>query len=190
MRKTAFVVFVALTALAAAACKENPTSPSTGPVVDSQMPVETVSTGSDTTALVYKDEDFAGTWQATKAEGRNFWDQEIRRDLVAEGGMVTLILEPGNAYTVTLTMPGEMPRVDTGTWYYHEFWGRPQLDFWTSSIPKSELEYGHGIGFYATLSGKILELSEGGGRFIHFDFGWHDAWGNDWALLDLAFTRQ
>lgn len=186
MRKTSLMVLVALAVLAAAACKDNPT----GPSASSRVLAGTVSTGSGTTTTIINVEDLMGTWQATQAEGRNYWDPNIRRDLVAEGGTVSLVLEASQTdqtYTVTLTMPGETPRVDTGIWHYHEFWGRPQIDFWPSSIP--DPEYGDGIGFYITLSGNTLSLSQGGGGFLLFDFGWHDSWGNDWAILDLVLTR-
>lgn len=184
MRKTAFMVFIALAVLAAAACKNNPT----GPSANSRVLVGTVSTGSDATTIITKVEGFAGTWQATKAEGRNFWEPNVRRDLVAEGGTVTLVLEASKTYTVTLTMPGETPRVNTGIWHYHEFWGSPQIDFYPSSIP--DPEYGDIPSFYVSLSDNTLSLSQGGGGFLLFDFGWHDPWGSDWAILDLLFTRK
>jgi hypothetical protein len=134
-----------------------------------------------------------GTWQATKAEGINFWDPNIRRDLVAEGGTVTLVLEAeqtDQTYTVTLTMPGEAPKVNYGIWNYTDFHGRPQLDFLPGWIPLEQLEYGHGMGFYFTLGDTTLSLSDGCGRFLRYDFGWHDAYGQDWAKLELAFTRN
>lgn len=185
MRKTSFMVLVALAVFAASACSNNPTSPSANP----RELVRTESTGSGTTTTTIKDGDLVGTWQAVKAEGRNYSDQTIRRDLVAEGGKVTLAFDPDNYCTVTLTMPGETPRVNIYTWYTHESWGRPQVDFWPTWIPKKDLEYGDGHGFYITLSGNTLTLSEGGGSLLGFDFGWHDAWGNDWAILELVLTR-
>lgn len=187
MRKTTFVVLVALAILAAAACTNSPTSPSANSPVLAGAEVK----GPATTDI--KIEDFVGTWQATKAEGINFWDPNIRRDLVAEGGKVTLVLESGQTgqtYTATLTMPGEAPRVNFGIWYYTDFHGRPQLDFWPGSIPIEELEYGDGMGFYFSLSDTTLSLSDGGGQFLCYDFGWHDAHGLDWAKLELAFTRK
>jgi hypothetical protein len=189
MRKTAFMVLIAWAVLAAAACKENPT----GPSADSPALAGTMSKELDTTTTITKVEDLTGIWQATKAEGRNYWDPRIRRDLVAEGGTVTLVLEEGQSgktYSATLTMPGETPRINTGRWHDHEFWGRPQIDFWPSSIPIQDLEYGDGIGFYSVLNGNTLSLSEGGGAFLLFDFGWHDPWDNDWAILDLVLTRE
>jgi hypothetical protein len=187
MRKTAFMVFIALAVLAAAACRENPT----GPSANSRALTGTESTGLDrldATTTITKDEGFVGTWQATKAEGRNSWEPNIRRDIVAEGGTVTLVLEASKTYAVTLTMPGDTPRLNSGIWHYHEFWGSPQIDFYQSSIP--DPEYGEIPSFYVSLGGNTLSLSEGPGGFLFFDFGWHDSWGNDGAILDLVLTRE
>ena len=188
MRNLAFAVLVAVAVLAAMACQDSPTGSS--PV--SASPTKPMPQGSGTWPKTTV-EGLVGTWQATKAEGVNFWDPSIRRDLVAEGGKVTLVLEAGQTdqtYTVTLTMPGEAPRVNYGPWYCHEYWGYPQIDFWPGWIPIEELEYGHGMGFYYTLSGNTLSLSDGGGGFLRYDFGWHDSHGQDWAKLELVFTRN
>jgi hypothetical protein len=64
--------------------------------------------------------------------GINFWDPNIRLDLVAEGGKVTLVLEADptqKTYTVALAMPGEAPRVNYGAWRLWDHDGRPQIDF-------------------------------------------------------------
>lgn len=188
MRNLAFAVLVVLAVFAAIACQNSPTGPS--PV--SASPTKPVPPGSETGPKTGID-GLVGTWQATKAEGTNFWDPNIRRDLVAEGGKVTLVLEADQTdqtFTVTLTMPGESPRVNYGIWHYHEFWGHPQLDFLPGWIPIEELEYGQCMGFYFTLSDDTLTLSDGGGDFLRYDFGWHDAHGQDWAKLELVFTRN
>lgn len=181
MRKTAFMLLVALAILAAAACQDNPTLPG----ADSLVPVETVSTRSATTT---ESGFFVGIFQATKAEGWSYLDPNVRRDLVAEGGTVTLLLEASEAYTVTVTMPGETPRVATGRWHYHSFWGKPQIDFYMSSIP--DPEYGEIPSFYVSLNENTLTLSQGGAKFLPFDFGGPDPRGICIDLLELVFTRQ
>jgi hypothetical protein len=189
MRDFAFAVLVVLIVLAAVACQNG----STGPSPVSSSPAKPAVTGSPGSWPKTSVEGLVGTWQATKAEGINFWDPDTRRDLVAEGGKVTLVLEAGQTeqtFTVTLAMPGEAPRVNYGIWYYTDFHGRPQIDFWPGWIPIEQLEYGHGMGFYFTLSDTTLSLSDGGGRFLFYDFGWHDARGIDWAKLELVFTRN
>jgi hypothetical protein len=188
MRNFAVVFLTAGAVLAVMACQNSLTNP--GPV--SASPAKPVTMGSETWPRTSVD-GLVGTWQATKAEGINYWDSSIRRDLVAEGGEVTLVLESGQAgqtYTVTLTMPGEAPRVNYGPWHYHQYWGRPQLDFWPGWIPTEELEYGHGMGFFFTLSGDTLTLSDGGSRFLGYDFGWHDSHGQARAKLELVFSRN
>ena len=57
-----------------------------------------------------------------------------------------------------------------GIWYEHEYPGHPQLDFWPGWIPIEELEYGHGMGFYFTLSDDTLTLTDGGRQFLGYDF--------------------
>jgi len=187
MRNIALAILVALAVLGAVACQNSPTGPNAASSAGREL---TASPGTWPKTSI---DGLVGTWQATKAEGINFWDPNIRRDLVAEGGKVTLVLESGQTgqtYTATLTMPGEAPRVNFGIWYYTDFHGRPQLDFWPGSIPIEELEYGDGMGFYFSLSDTTLSLSDGGGQFLCYDFGWHDAHGLDWAKLELAFTRK
>jgi hypothetical protein len=187
MSRTVLGILVALAVLAATACTGDPAVPGAGAL---KLEVKKSSEGTDT---VIDLGDLVGTWQATKAEGTNHWDPNIRRDLVAEGGTVTLVLETAetqNSFTVTLTMPGEEPRVNYGIWYCWDHEGRPQIDFWPGWIPREDLEYGDGHGMYYTLSGNTLTLSDGGGSFLLYDFGWHDSHGNDWAHLELALTRS
>jgi hypothetical protein len=184
MRKTAFLVCVTLAVLAAAACKNAPT----GPTANSPGPAGTLSTDKSATIT---NEAFVGKWLATKAE---FWRAPApnilcdRRDLVAEGGTVTLMLEQGGPYSVSVTMPGEKTGVSTGRWHYHEFWGKPQIDFYLSSIP--DPEYGEVPSFYVTLSGDTLTLWDGGSIFLPFDFGYNDPPHTVFGVVVFVFTRM
>jgi hypothetical protein len=190
MRKTAVMGFVTLAVLAAIACSDNPTGPgaSLRAVKPLKMSTETGTTETDTTQIDIWYKELAGTWQATKAEGTYHWDPNIRRDLVAEGGKVSLVLDVGQTeqtFTVTLTMPGEAPRVNYGNWYCWNNAGRPQIDFWPGWIPLEDLEYGDGIGMYFALSDNTLTLSDGDGRFLRYDF-----FDNDPGHLELVLTRS
>lgn len=192
MRKIIVRGFVALAVLAAAACTDTPTGP--GSSLGSVRPLKT-STGADTTVtdaakIEAWTKELLGTWQATKAEGTCSC-LNLRRDLVAEGGTVTLVLEAGQneqTFTVTLTMPGDAPRVNYGVWYCWIHNGQPQVDFWPGWIPLEDLEYGDGIGMYFALSGDSLTLSDGDGRFLRYDFGFPDA-NCRCGLLELVLTR-
>jgi len=132
--------------------------------------------------------DLLGTWQASKAEGwRTVGHVEVvgsRRDLVAEGGTVTLVLEANRAYTITVAMPGAKPGIDTGSWHYGNGSGRPQIDFYPSSIPNPD--YGDVPAFLVALSGNTLTLWDSGLSFLPFDFGW-DPYD---TVLNLVFTRR
>jgi hypothetical protein len=200
MRNTAFVVLVALAVFAVAACQNSPTSPS----ANSRASTKPVSTESNTTKGIA---DLLGTWQATKAEawrvvavGGGF--QEVagsRRDLVTEGGTVTLVLEEGKMdtpanwprYTITVTMPGANPGVDTGRWIYNNYsietgYSKyPQIDFYPASLPP-DFEYGEVPAFLVSLSGNTLTLWDSGLSFLPFDFGWNPFE----TSLNLAFTRK
>lgn len=114
-----------------------------------------------------------------------------RRDLVAEGGTVILVLEgsPNQSaapqYTITVTMPGGKTGIDTGRWIYTEFHdGRPQIDIYPSSIP--DPDYGDVMGFYVALSDNTLKFWDDGKSFLPFDFGW-DPWSTG---LNLVFVRK
>ena len=194
MRTISFVVLIVGAVLAAASCTHSPTSPSANsPVLpDPEPEVEGTTTR-------FKVEDFVGTWQATKAEawrvvqvGAGFVEVAgSRRDLVAEGGTVTLVLEGGQTdnaaprYTITVTMPGGKTGVDTGGWIYTEFHdGRPQIDIYPASIP--DPDYGGISGFYVALSDNTLTFWDSGLTFLPYDFGWDPY---DTSLY-LVFTRK
>jgi hypothetical protein len=190
MRRTVFLCLLALAVLAVAACNNSPAGPSaTTPTAKRPY---SPPPAPDTSQVDAWTKSLVGTWQATKAEGTNYWDPSVRRDLVAEGGTVTLVLEmtpTGQNFTVTLTMPGEAPRINYGTWHCWNNGGRAQIDFWPGWIPKEDLEYGDGMGMYFALNDNTLTLTDGGGRFLRYDFGWHDGGGHDWAKLELVLTR-
>jgi hypothetical protein len=195
MKDFMFAGLVALIVFAPVACQDSPAGPSPTLAAPAKaMPTGpgTGLAGSNAEAKTAVD-DLVGTWRAVKAEGINFWDPSIRRDLVAEGGKVTLVLESSPTpkdYSVTLVMPGEAPRGSYGFWHRHEYWGQPQLDFYPGWIPLEQLEYGHGMGFLYTLSGDTLTLTDGGSRFLGYDFGWHDSNGHDGAKLELVLIRN
>ena len=193
MSKSALGLLVALAVLAAAACTGDPTTPGTD-----VRPLEVKRSTGGTDAAISV-EDLFGTWQATKAEAWSAVQPDSRRDLVAEGGTVTLVLGRtgeviGNAvriwdYTITLVMPGAGPSTDTGTWHYHAFWGDPQIDFYPSSLPE-HAEYGEIPGFLVSLNGDSLKLWDSGLTFLPYDFGWNDTPGMPHTCLAFEFTRQ
>ncbi len=196
MSKTTFVALVALAVLAVAACQNGPTSPSP----NSGASTKPVSTGPTTTIGIA---DFVGTWQATKAEGESVSKPGSRRDLVAEGGTVTLVLEGGQMdspsnwprYSITVAMPGAIPGADSGRWIYSHYsietgYSKyPQIDFYPASLPP-DFEYGEVPAFLVSLSGNTLKLWDSGLTFLPFDFGWNDPSGKYSTVLTLEFTRQ
>lgn len=207
MKKIAFVVFFALAVLAAAACQDNLTSPTAGAVSKKSNTTISETTASDTTTEITG---YLGTWKATKAEAWRAiaegggWVEVVgsRRDLVAEGGTVTLVLEASHPpssspaaelfqmYTITVTMPGVKTGVDTGRWHYHQFWGRPQIDFYPSSLGPDP-EYGEIPAFLVALSDNTLTLWDSGLTFLPFDFGWGTTPGmTGCTVLSLVFTRR
>jgi len=134
---------------------------------------------------------YVGTWRATKAE---FWRmpepnvRRDRRDLLAEGGTVILVLEQCGNYSVSVTMPGEKTAIAPGRWHYHGFWGKPQIDFYISSIP--DPEWGEIPSFYVSLSGDTMTLWDGGSNFLPFDYGWNAPPRAIIGVLAFEFTRM
>ena len=182
------------------ACQDSPTAPNSNlrAPVDSARGV-TLSTES---AASMNAADLAGTWQATKAVGESVLRPGSRRDLVAEGGTVTLVLEWGQMenlatwprYSITVAMPGAEAGVDTGLWVYGEYSIQtgyseyPQIDFYPASLGR-DIEYGQVPAFLVSLSGNTLKLWDSGLTFLPFDFGWNDPQG--WhTVLTLEFTRK
>jgi hypothetical protein len=198
MSRRAFAVFVAFIVLAAAGCRDSLTGPK--PIFD------TGESDSDTTTLEF---DIMGTWEATKAEGWRMVPDgqggfvEIpgsRRDLVAEGGTVTLVLGPNDqannhahgTYTITVAMPGAAPGVDTGFWFSQPAWlernnGQGQIDFYPARFDHN-FDYGDVPAFLGTLSEdkNTLKLWDSGMTFLPYDFGWDP---ND-TCLSFEFIRR
>ncbi len=190
MKNAAFVVVIGLAVLAAGACQQTPTGPKLGSIAPAEA-----TPGTDTTDTAVTESVLMGTWQATKAEvwhwvatpGGGF--EEVagtRRDLVAEGGTVTLVLQPtdqvvgratpGGAYTITVAMPGAAQGVDTGFFsagpaWQKEYQGLNQIDFYPARL-LPDIEYGEVMGFLWTLTGDSLRLWDSGQDFLPYDFGW------------------
>ncbi len=145
-----------------------------------------------------------GTWQATKALGSNPLKPDSQRDLVAEGGTVTLVLEPNQQalgltvppgkYTVTVKMPGMAPGVDSGFWYFGPAWqkqnkGQYQMDFYPASLGPDP-EYGCIPAFLVALGGNTLTLWDSGLTFLPFDFGWGNVPCETDTVLNRVFARK
>jgi hypothetical protein len=205
MSKSAFAVLVVLIVLAAAACQDSPT----GPNLASVTSAKTASTtrGSESAATM-REGDLMGVWQATKAEGWRVVGNQggfaevagSRRDLVAEGGAVTLVLEPNSqtigratprgTYTITVTMPGATPGIDTGFWFFGAAWqeqyrGLYQIDFYPARL-LPDIEYGEVPAFLIAMSGATLKLWDSGLSFLPYDFGWNPRE----TGLSFEFIRQ
>lgn len=201
MTRLGLTVLVALAAGAATACDRfNPVAPT------SATSVPTVSGGVvpiATSALM-------GSWQATKAaawraapgQGGFVEVPGSRRDLVAEGGTITLRLEPNSQplgrgvppgrYTVTIVMPGHDRGIDTGFWYFGPAWqpqnqGLHQIDFYPDSLGPNRA-YGDIPAFLVALSDdqRTLKLWDSGLSFLPYDFGWLPGE----TVLELEFARQ
>lgn len=172
----------------------------TGPYSNLRAPAKAVSTESEPISDPIIDvANLVGTWQATKALGESALKPGSQRDLVAEGGTVTLVLEWGQLenpanwprYSITVAMPGAEPGVDTGRWYYSEYSIEigcseyPQIDFYPASLGQ-DIEYGQVPAFLVSLSGDTLKLWDSGLTFLPFDFGWPPSS----TALTLEFTRK
>ncbi len=190
MKNAAFVVVIGLVVLAAGACQQTPTGPKIGAIAPAQ-----VTPSTDATDTAVTESDLMGTWQATKAEvwrtvkkpGGGF--EEVagsRRDLVAEGGTVTLVLQPTDqivgraiptgAYTITVAMPGAAQGVDTGFFHAAPAWqaiykGLDQIDFLPARL-LPDIEYGEVPAFLCTLTGDAMKLWDSGMSFLPYDPGW------------------
>ena len=200
MRNIALAILVALAVLGAVACQNSPTGPNAASSAGREL---TASPGTWPKTSI---DGLVGTWQATKAEacrvvaeGGGFVEVVgSRRDLVAEGGTVTLVLEGGQMdnpanwprYTITVIMPGVKTGVDAGRWVYTEFHdGRPQIDFYPASLGPDP-EYGEIPAFLVALSDNTLTLWDSGLTFLPFDFGWGTTPGMTGTVLNLVFTRK
>jgi len=202
MTRPAFTVLLILVLSAAVACDQ------ISPVFPTVTTSPAAASGNDqhplTSALM-------GTWSATRVaawrevpNGHGGWAEVpgSRRDLVADGGTITLRLEPnsqrlGNStppgrYTITVAVPGSNQGTDTGVWFFGPAWqatnaGLLQMDFYPESLgPRPE--YGDIPAFLVSLSDdqQVFKLWGRGLTFLPFDFGWNPA---D-TVLELDFVRQ
>jgi hypothetical protein len=111
MKKTAFVLLVAVPFLVLAGCKS-----STGPDADT----------------------IKGTWDATKAEYVSVANSSTKVDIIVQGSTVVLVFN-SSTFSLTITDPGEAPWVANGTWsasidtmtltWTSGFSGESQFDF-------------------------------------------------------------
>jgi hypothetical protein len=144
MRKVAFIVLVTLAFLAAASCKDTSTNPTVkGPV---------------------------GTWHATRAEYVSVADSSKRVNIVSQGSTVTLVLDT-STFTLTITNPGETPKVTTGSW-----------TFTTNTMTLAPSGTSFTWVFDTMVSGESMSLS---GAHVQFDFSGT----MEEAILTLVLTR-
>lgn len=146
MRKAAFVLLVAVAFLGFTGCKS-----STGP----------------------EEDEFIGTWNATKAEFVSVANSSTKVDIVAQGWTLTLVFS-ASTFTMTIKEPGEADWVGSGTW--------------SSSIDTMTFTWASGMSgesqFDFTLDGDQLTL-EGGHMPFEFTPGNHEE-----AILNLILVKQ
>jgi hypothetical protein len=135
---------------------------------------------SDESATGIKAADLMGKWEATKADVFEPNSQALGNAM------------PPGKYTVTATLPGTKPGLDTGFWFCGNVIGggidqggpatgeRFQIDFYPASLP--DPEYGEVPAFLAVLSGDTLWLWDSGLRFLPLGLG--DGY------LNFVFTRK
>ena len=115
-----------------------------------------------------------GTWRATKAEFTNSSNTSQRVDIVAQGTAVTLVLEPGGSFRMTITDPGLAGNAITGTWSA----SRDVLTIVkTGQSGQSQ--------FDMSLSGVTLTLNGG-----HMLFDINDDGVGEETILNMTLTRQ
>jgi hypothetical protein len=213
MTRAGVTVLVALIACAVGACERpGPLSPTstTPPSTQSGSGESGGSGGSGGSAGTVQASAMMGSWQATKVVawrvalvGGGFAEVPgSRRDLVADGVSVTLLLEPTSetigratptgAYTITVVAPGHNQGVDTGFWFFGPAWqaryqGEFQIDFYPDSLGPHP-DYGDVPAFLVSLGDdqRTLKLWDSGLSFLPYDFGW-DPWETG---LELEFGRQ
>jgi phosphoheptose isomerase len=61
-------------------------------------------------------EGLTGTWHATRAEYTSVANPALKLEVIARGTTMTLVLQPGGTFTLTIVDPGEAGNVVTGTW--------------------------------------------------------------------------
>jgi hypothetical protein len=119
-------------------------------------------------------ETLSGTWRATKAEYTNRGNASQKVDIVARGSVVTLVLEAGGAFRLTIVDPGQAGNVVSGTWTA----SRDVLTIVTTGQSGQ-------TQFDMTLSGSTLALSGG-----HVLFDVNDDGAGEECVLDMALARQ
>jgi len=116
-----------------------------------------------------------GTWSATKADFVNITNASEKVELIAHGGSVTLVLNENKSWTMTIGVPGEADRVQTGTW--------------SSSIDELTLSYASPLvgemQFDMSLSGSTLSLAGG-----HCPFDVNGDTLYEESTLALTMTKQ
>jgi len=119
------------------------------------------------------EDDFVGTWRATKAEYTSVATPANKVDIIAAGSTLTLVLSTSTA-VLTITDPGESPVVLNANW-------SASVDVltltWTSgSSGETQFDY--------TLDGDELTMT---GGHMPFDF---TPGVPEEAILDLILVRQ
>jgi hypothetical protein len=115
-----------------------------------------------------------GTWRATMAEFIDRSNPGVRIEVIARGVSIVLVLVDGGSFTLTTTVPGVAPEVETGTW--------------TSSSDVLTLRRAGTSGdtqFDMTLSGDTLTLR---GGHVLFDVDDDDV--DEEAELNMTLARQ
>jgi hypothetical protein len=119
-------------------------------------------------------ETLAGTWRATKAEYTSRSNSSLKVDIVAQGAVVTLMLESGGTFRLTITDPGLPGNTLTGTWSA----SRDVLTI-VQSGQSGQTQ------FDMALSGATLTLTDG-----HVLFDINDDGVGEECALDMTLTRQ
>ena len=119
-------------------------------------------------------ESLTGTWQATKAEMVSAANPSLKIELISLGATLELVLSTNQAFTMTATIPGEPPEVQTGTW-------SSSSDVLVLKPSGQTFDW----TFDMTLTGTTLTLS---GAHVEFDL--NDDGVDDEAILNLVMQRQ
>ena len=144
MRQIVFLILVACAIIGAAGCKSS-------------------SSPEDEAGLI-------GTWRATQAEFLSAADSNMRVDIVAQGGTLTLLLEAAS-FTLTIDEPDAEPDVTTGTWTSS-----------SDTLTLTPTGASFNVQFDMTRSGNTLTLRGG-----HVEFDFHGT--PEEAILNMVLTR-
>jgi phosphoheptose isomerase len=115
-----------------------------------------------------------GTWRATRANYRSVANAALQTEVIAQGTTMTLVLESGGTFSLTIVDPGQQGNVVTGTW--------------TSSRDVLTIVRTGQSGnsqFDMTLNGNTLTLTGGSALFDFESDGRMEE-----AKLDMTLTRQ